>query len=123
VNDDIARANAVVSVPVNPDYASLNLAQCVLLMSYEWRRASAAVEAETVEMAGTVWANQDEVEALAAHYEERLESAGFFFPEDKAPSMKRNLRNLWSRMPLTRADAQTLHGVLRQMVRWADRGR
>ncbi|ETW13073.1 TrmH family RNA methyltransferase [Roseivivax marinus] len=122
-NDDIARANAVVSVPVNPDYASLNLAQCVLLMSYEWRRASAAVEAETVEMAGTVWANQDEVEALAAHYEERLESAGFFFPEDKAPSMKRNLRNLWSRMPLTRADAQTLHGVLRQMVRWADRGR
>ncbi|UMA63423.1 RNA methyltransferase [Roseivivax marinus] len=122
-NDDIARANAVVSVPVNPDYASLNLAQCVLLMSYEWRRASAAVEAETVEMAGTVWANQDEIEALAAHYEERLESAGFFFPEDKAPSMKRNLRNLWSRMPLTRADAQTLHGVLRQMVRWADRGR
>ena len=122
-NDDIARANAVVSVPVNPDYASLNLAQCVLLMSYEWRRASASVEAETVEMAGTVWANQDEVEALAAHYEERLESAGFFFPEDKAPSMKRNLRNLWSRMPLTRADAQTLHGVLRQMVRWADRGR
>ncbi|WP_306132074.1 RNA methyltransferase [Roseivivax marinus] len=122
-NDDIARANAVVSVPVNPDYASLNLAQCVLLMSYEWRRASATVEAETVEMAGTVWANQDEIEALAAHYEERLDSAGFFFPEDKAPSMKRNLRNLWSRMPLTRADAQTLHGVLRQMVRWADRGR
>ncbi|SFE21771.1 RNA methyltransferase [Roseivivax sediminis] len=122
-NADIARANAVVSVPVNPDYASLNLAQCVLLMAYEWRRATAEVVPHTVEMAGAVWADQAEVDALAAHYESRLEEAGFFFPPEKAESMKRNLRNLWSRMPLTRADAQILHGVLRQMVRWAGRGR
>ena len=54
--------------------------------------------------------------------EGRLDEAGFFFPEAKAEGMKRTLRNLWSRMPLTRADVQILHGVLRQMVRWKERG-
>jgi tRNA/rRNA methyltransferase len=121
-NDDIARANAIISVPVNPDFPSLNLAQCVLLTAYEWRRATEEVEAVTMEMAGTEAATQIEVEKLAAHYEERLGEAGFFFPEAKAEGMKRTLRNLWSRMPLTRADVQILHGILRQMVRWKERG-
>jgi len=122
-NGDIARANVIVSVPVNPDFASLNLAQCVLLMAYEWRRATVEAVAVEVEWAGTEVASQVEVEALAAHYEERLETAGFFFPETKAAGMKMNLRNLWSRMPLSRADVQILHGILRQMVRWKERGR
>ncbi len=121
-NEDVARANALVTVPVNPDFPSLNLAQCVLLCGYEWRRATTAVTAREVELAGTQWASHAEIEALAAHYEDRLERAGFFFPEDKAPGMKTNLRNLWSRMPLTRADVQSLHGVMRQMVRWKERG-
>lgn len=120
-NEDIARANGIISVPVNPDFASLNLAQCVLLTAYEWRRASAGVVAETVELAGTEWASSAEMAALASHFEERLEQAGFFFPPTKAPGMKLNLRNLWSRMPLTRADVQTFHGVMRQMVRWKER--
>ena len=121
-NDDIARANAIISVPVNPEFPSLNLAQCVLLTAYEWRRATEAVEAVTMEMAGTEMATQVEVEKLAAHYEERLGEAGFFFPEAKAEGMKRTLRNLWSRMPLTRADVQMFHGMMRQMVRWKERG-
>lgn len=121
-NDDIALANAIISVPVNPDFPSLNLAQCVLLTAYEWRRHAVKVEHETTEMAGTNWATQVEVEALGAHYEDRLDEAGFFFPEDKASSMKRNLRNLWSRMPLTDADVRMLHGIMRQMVRWKNRG-
>ncbi len=121
-NEDIARANAIISVPVNPEFPSLNLAQCVLLTAYEWRRATTKTEARTVEMAGTDWATQTEVEKLAEHYEGRLTEAGFFFPETKAEGMKRTLRNLWSRMPLTRADVQVLHGVLRQMVRWKERG-
>ncbi|MGB3408091.1 MAG: TrmH family RNA methyltransferase, partial [Jannaschia sp.] len=121
-NDDIARANAIVSVPTNPEFASLNLAQCVLLMGYEWRRASTGASGSGMELAGTEWISHAEVEALVAHYEERLETAGFFFPEAKAESMKRSLRNMWSRMPLTRADAQIFHGILRQMVRWKDRG-
>jgi tRNA/rRNA methyltransferase len=121
-NDDIARANAIISVPVNPDFASLNLAQCVLLVAYEWRRHAEGVPAPAVEMAGADWATAVEVEKLAEHYEAQLAEAGFFYPELKAAHMKTNLRNLWSRMPLTRSDVQILHGVMRQMVRWRDRG-
>jgi len=120
-NEDIAQANAIVSVPVNPDFPSLNLAQCVLLMGYEWRRATEEVQHETMMMAGSDWAEMIEVEKLAEHYESALDEAGFFFPDHKAPVMKRNLRNLWSRMALTRLDVQMLHGVLRQMVRRAVR--
>jgi|TARA_B100001093_G_scaffold437325_1_gene436181 tRNA/rRNA methyltransferase len=116
-NEDIAGANALISVPVNPDFPSLNLAQCVLLMAYEWRRAQGQVELARMELAKTQWAEAIEVEKLAQHYEERLEDAGFFFPEAKAPGMKVNLRNMWSRFSLTRADVQMLHGVLRQLVR------
>jgi len=120
-NDDIARANAIVSVPVNPNFASLNLAQCVLLIGYEWMRRSDAVVAREEGLAGTEWASGAEVEHLAGHYEERMQEAGFFFPAHKETSMKLNLRNMWSRMPLTRADVQMLHGMMRQMVRWKER--
>lgn len=120
-NDDIARANAIISVPVNPAFPSLNLAQCVLLTGYEWRREAVPHIAERVDAVGD-WAAQVEIEKLSDHYEEKLAQAGFFFPEHKAESMKVNLRNLWSRMPMTRADVQMLHGIMRQMVRWKERG-
>jgi len=121
-NEDIAKANAIISVPVNPEFPSLNLAQCVLLTGYEWRRATSDVTPVEVELAGTEMASQLEVEKLAEHYEQRLDTAGFYFPEAKAEGMKRTMRNLWSRMPMTRADVQLFHGVLRQMVRWKERG-
>ena len=72
--------------------------------------------------AGTEPATAIEIEKLGDHYEERLEEAGFFFPPEKAEGMKQVLRNLWSRMPMTRADIQVMHGVMRQMVRWKTRG-
>jgi len=121
-NDDISRANAIISVPVNPEFPSLNLGQCVLLTAYEWRRQAGEIMHETPGLGTSDWASGIEVEKLAEHYEERLETAGFFFPIHKADSMKLNLRNMWSRMPMTRADIQMLHGVMRQMVRWKERG-
>ena len=120
-NDDIARANAIISVPVNPDFPSLNLAQCVLLLGYEWRRVTGEVVALRHDAPGD-WATQLEVEKLADHYQDRLDEAGFFFPDHKAANMQMNLRNMWSRLPLKRADVQMLHGILRQMVRWKERG-
>ncbi|MCT4558437.1 MAG: RNA methyltransferase [Pelagimonas sp.] len=122
-NEDIAHANAIISVPVNPKFASLNLGQCVLLCSYEWMRLQTTQEGRVEAMAGTDWATGEEVEHLARHYEDRMQDAGFFFPDHKADSMKLNLRNMWSRLPLTRADVQMLHGMMRQMVRWRARGR
>jgi tRNA/rRNA methyltransferase len=121
-NDDVARANALVSVPVNPEFPSLNLAQCVLLCGYEWRRATTQHVAVQPETGGSDQASAVEIARLADHYEARLDEAGFFYPEHKAARMKRNLRNLWSRMPLTGADVRILHGIMRQMVRRDGRG-
>lgn len=112
-NEDVALANAIVTVPVNPAFPSLNLAQCVLLAGYEWRRQTeGAIPVPEVDLATGI-----EVERLGDHFEERLEAAGFFFPPDKAANMKLNLRSMWARLPLTRADVQTLHGMLRQIAR------
>ncbi len=115
-NDDIIRANAIVTVPVNPEFFSLNLAQCVLLLAYEWRRQTVEVAPVVMEMAGAEFASAGEIDRLAAHFEEDLGEAGFFFPDTKAPMMKRNLRNMWSRLGLTRAEVQTFHGMLRQIA-------
>ena len=121
-NEEVARANAIISVPVNPDFPSLNLAQCVLLVGYEWRRQTEQITHKDMPLGKSDWANHAEISALGDHYEERLAEAGFFFPDDKAASMKTNLRNLWSRMPLTQMDVRMFHGMLRQMVRWKDKG-
>lgn len=112
-NDDVARATDIVTVPVNPEFFSLNLAQCVLLMAYEWRRAAPSDPAITTpERAEAI-----DVEKLGDHFEQRLQSAGFFFPETKAEGMRLGLRNMWSRLALTRGDIQMLHGALRQLTR------
>ena len=115
-NDEIIPANAIVTVPVNPDFPSLNLGQCVLLMGYEWRKGAGGDVAERLEMAGGDLANREEVARLADHFEDRLGDAGFFFPPAKAPHMKGNLRNMWARLGLTRAEVQTFHGMLRQIA-------
>ncbi len=116
-NDEIARADAIVSVPVDPEFASLNLAQCVLLMAYEWRRGGAAAPPEIDARAQTDMAEAIEIERLGDRYEETLDAAGYFFPPDKAPGMKRNMRAMFARLALTRADVQMLHGMLRHMAR------
>lgn len=119
-NADLAPANAIISVDVNPEFPSLNLGQCVLLCAYEWQRQGSEVAPEVKAMAGTDFATGGEIEALGAHYEARMEEAGFFWPVAKADSMKLNLRNMWGRLDLTRADVQMLHGMMRQMGRWAE---
>jgi len=116
-NDDVVRANALISVPVNPAFASLNLAQCVLLLAYEWRRQGTDLPPEAMAMAGTEFATGIEIEKLSERLEERLRDRRFFWPDDKAESMRLNLRNLFSRMPLTGADVRTLHGVFRSLVK------
>lgn len=120
-NDDVARANAIVSVPVNPEFPSLNVGQAVLLLAYEWMRQAAEVAPEVMVLAGTEFATAIEVEKLGDHFEARLDEAGYFYPDKRAAGMKQNLRNLWSRLRLTQADVQTFHGILRQILRHRDR--
>jgi len=116
-NEDVARANAIITIPVNPAFYSLNLAQGVLLLAYEWMRQTTETPARVENLTGTDFASGLEVEKLGDHLEEKLEASGFFFPEQKAPMMKLNLRNMLTRWGLTRAEVQTLHGILRRLVR------
>lgn len=115
-NSDLVHANAIVTVPVNPEFFSLNLAQAVLLLAYEWGRQGADVPESVLGLARTELAPREDIERLAGHFEERLEVAGFFFPETKAENMKLNLRNMWGRLALTKAEVQTFHGMLRQIA-------
>jgi len=114
-NEDIVQANAFISVPVNPAFASLNLAQSVLLLSYEWRRL-AGQQAEQLDLSKTRFAEAQEVQAFTHHLEQRLDDVGFFFPEAKRNSMIENLNNMFSRLPLTDADVRTLHGVIKAIA-------
>lgn len=113
---DIARSNAVISVPVNPAFGSLNLGQSVLLIAYEWMRQVDTTAPVTYALAGAERATRIEVEKFLEHLTERLDAVGFFFPEHKRPSMVTHLENLFRRAPLTDADIRTLHGVVRALA-------
>jgi tRNA/rRNA methyltransferase len=115
-NEDVVRAQAIISVPANPAFPSLNLAQCVLLTAYEWRRQASEPAGEVFHTGRSELASREGVERVIAHLERELETAGFFFPPEKGPSMRANLRNLFSRAPLTDQDVRTLHGVVRALA-------
>ena len=115
-NADIVRAGTLVSVPVNPAFGSLNLAQCVLLLAYEWQQSRDAVDLRETPDKDRA-ANGAEVEKLYENLRDRLADAGFFWPADKADSMALNLRNLLSRLPLTGSDVRMLHGVVKALAK------
>ena len=115
-NEDLLSAQAYVTVPANPAFASLNLGQCVLLLAYEWRRqASAAVPAPVPE-GWEVPAARGNVDRMLDHLEAELTKGNYFWPEDRGPSMRANLRNLFHRAPLTDQDLRTLWGVIRTLA-------
>ena len=116
-NSDIIKANAIVSVPVNAQFPSLNLAQCILLLAYEWMLQSTNPSNDKSTSEGLAMVPLMKVEKLSQYFENALENSGFFYPEDKAESMKANFRNMWSRMPLTNSDVQIFYGMLRQLLR------
>ncbi len=115
-NADIVRANAVISVPVNPAFGSLNLGQSALLIAYEWMRQNDATPPATYVLAGAERATGIEIEKFLEHLVDRLDAVGFFFPEHKRPHMVASLENLFRRAPLTDADIRTLHGIVRALA-------
>ena len=111
---DIVRANTIVTVPVNPDFPSLNLAQCVLLLGYEWRKQGG--EPTRAVAPDTSAASHEKVVGMLSHLVEELDSVRFFFPEAKRETMLANLRSLFHRAPLTDQDVRTLRGVIRALA-------
>ncbi|MGF1455955.1 MAG: RNA methyltransferase [Alphaproteobacteria bacterium] len=116
-NDDVAIADTIVTVPVNPAFASINLAQAVLLLSYEWFKQADATPAVVTEAEHAKPATRAEILAFFDHLEQALDDAGFLFPPEKRPGMVRNLRNMWHRVALTHQDVQTLRGMIKALQR------
>ena len=112
-NFDLATANAIVEVPTVPGFKSLNVAQCVLLVAYEWRRAQGNSDPRPVgpDHRGPEPANLHDKSVLHDLYAEDLESVGYFWPEGKAASMRMSLRNLFLRQDFSKAEVKTLHGI------------
>ncbi len=114
-HEDVVRADVIVSVPTNPAFASINLAQAALLMAYEWRKqAGAAPQAQLAGPKSELASNAD-IARMLDHLESALDAAHFFFPDHKRPTMVANLRNLFHRAPLTEQDVRTLRGVIRAL--------
>lgn len=114
-NDEIALADAILTFPVDPAFASLNIAQAVLLAAYEWRKA---VATPTLPFGGeprSPPAPRDMLASLFDHLERELDAAGHF-PPHKRPVMTRNLRDMILRMSPTEQDVRTLHGVVRALA-------
>ncbi len=112
-NDEVALADAIVTFPVDPTFASLNIAQAVLLMSYEWRKAGQAREEDTV-FTGPEFmpAERQHVLGLLDHLEQALDARGYFRPAAKKPKMLDNLRAVLVRAEFTEAEVKVLRGVV-----------
>ncbi len=115
-SDEVAIADSILTFPVNPAYASLNLAQAVLLVGYEWFRAAHDEGPRFVTPERSVPASREMVVAFFNFFEQKLEDSGFFRPPSKKPNMKRNLRNMVHRMELTQQDVRTLWGAVVRLV-------
>jgi tRNA/rRNA methyltransferase len=113
-NDEVSLADAAVTFPVDPEHASVNLAQAVLLMAYEWRRAAGESQTHGGEPR-TPPASRASLMALFEHLEGILEALRFY-PPDKRPVMVRNMRDILHRMGLSEQDVRTIRGVLRAML-------
>lgn len=123
VNDDVALADAAITVPLNPAFSSLNLAQSVLLIGYEWFQAGAEAPAVRLTRPGTGIASKAELVNFFGRLEQALDETGFLVPVEKRPVMVRNIRNLFTRAELTAQEVQTLHGILSALRRGGGRER
>ena len=111
-NDEVALADTIVQVPLNPGFSSLSLPQAVLLLAYEWYQAGDETPAEELVMGRTLPAGKQDLLYFFDRLEQMLDEAGFFLVEDKRPGMVRNIRNLFQRQHLTEQELRTLHGML-----------
>ena len=129
-NDSIVLADAILTAPVDPNFASLSLPQAVLLFSYEWLKSGNAealgrVTAfdgparEGLATPGTVPASRAALFGLFDHLEGALDTAGFLRPPEKRPAMVRSIRNMFHRMECTEQDVRTWRGIVSAFTRSA----
>ena len=126
--DDVAVARTIVTVPINPEFGSLNLAQAVILVAYEWsKHVPTEVEggvalASPPEVALDPPAPQEELDGMIGQLDAMLEESGFYFPPDRTPATRRTLRTLLTKPGWSAQEVRTLRGVL-SALGGAKRGR
>jgi tRNA/rRNA methyltransferase len=125
--EEVANADAVVMAPVSSHFASLNLAQAVLLVSYEWMKQSGGGSIGRVttyeeplqpgpRTRGSPPASKEDLLAFFDHIERELDQNGFFTPPEKRPSMVQNMRTMFTRMGATHQEIRTLRGIVKALV-------
>ena len=111
-NDEVALADRIVTFPVNPAFASLNLAQAVAIIAYEWFKRVSSGELPFAMPRRSELARKQQIEAFFSNLEQELDAIEYFRPLDKRATMLVNLRNIFARMQPTQQDIQTLHGIV-----------
>lgn len=117
-NDDLVLADTVLTVPLNPEHCSLNLAQAVLLVGYEWFQTGESIPTELTMTKGARGrlATKQELVGFFEHLERELDACGFLRLPDKRPGMVRNIRNIFQRAALTEQEVRTLHGIVTELA-------
>ncbi len=110
LNDEIIKAQAIINIPTNPNFSSLNLGQSVLLMAYEWSKHSKQVQPSPSQE--QIPATQDHIHGFLSRLKTDLEDANFFRSKDLKQTMIRNIENIFVRHDLTHQEVKTLHGIL-----------
>ena len=120
--EDVALARHILTVPINPEFGSLNLAQAVILAAYEWSRIGRELSASdlvqpTLEDETLPPAPQDELDGLISHLERLLEPRGYFLPEPRADATRRTLRSVLTKPGWNHLEVRTLRGILSTLER------
>jgi tRNA/rRNA methyltransferase len=117
--EDVALARAIVTVPVNPEFGSLNLAQAVILCAYEWSKSQTLAQPPLEELLPP--APQAELEGMIAHFEALLEPRDYFFPHSRAVATRLTLRTMLTKPGWNSLEVRTMRGVLSALGRSGDR--
>jgi len=113
--DDVAIARTIVTVPINPRFGSLNLAQAVILVAYEWSKHEALAQPPATEIEPP--AGQFDLDGMIGQLETMLDEAGYFFPADRAPTTRRMLRTLFTKPGWSAQEVRTVRGVLTTLAK------
>ncbi|MGN6278309.1 MAG: RNA methyltransferase [Sphingomonas sp.] len=108
--DDVALARTIVTVPINPEFGSLNLAQAVILVAYEWSKGVSLASPPEVDLDPP--APQEEFEGMIGHLDAMLQRAGFFHPPERTQATQRTLRTMLTKPGWSSQELRTLRGVL-----------
>jgi len=112
--DEVALAHAIVTVPINPDFASLNLAQAVILLAYEWSKRTALAQPPAKDLEPP--ASHGELEGLIAQLDDALVEKGYFHPPSRTAATRNTIRTIFTKTGWSSREVQAVRGILRALV-------